>query len=82
MSMICKKCGESFPKNQPFDLFEYRRHKFLPADADGMLNADVIEDGGMFCSRKCLTDFLSSDDKSGVFDLSALRQKMRDEGKL
>lgn len=82
MSMICKKCGESFPKNQPFDVFEYRRHKFIPADADGMLNADVIEDGGMFCSRKCLTDFLGSHDKSGVFDLSALRQKMRDEGKL
>jgi hypothetical protein len=82
MSMACKQCGESFPKNQPFDVFEYRRHKFIPADADGMLNADVIEDGGMFCSRKCLTDFLSSRDKSGVFDLSALRKKLQEEGKL
>ncbi|HEX7281158.1 MAG TPA: hypothetical protein VF239_03820 [Vicinamibacterales bacterium] len=82
MSMTCKKCGESFPRNQPFDMFEYRRHKFIPADADGMLNADVIEDGGMFCSRKCLTDFLNSRDKSGVFDLGSLRKKLQDEGKL
>ena len=27
MSMRCKQCGESFPKNQPFDVFELRRHK-------------------------------------------------------
>jgi hypothetical protein len=82
MSMQCKKCGESFPKNQPFDMFEYRRHKFMPADADGMLNADVIDDGGMFCSRKCLSDYLGSRDKSGVFDLGGLRKKLQEEGKL
>ena len=84
--MNCKQCGESFPRNQPFDLFELRRHKLLPADADGMTHTDVleaaarlgIEDGGMFCSRKCVTDFLSSRDKSGVFDLAGIRKKMED----
>ena len=82
MSMSCKKCGESFAKNQQFDVFEFRRHKMLPADADGMTHSDMIEDGGIFCSRKCLTDFLSSRDKSGVFDLGGLRKKMQEEGKL
>ena len=79
MSMRCKQCGEAFPKNQPFDMFEFRRHKFVPADADGMLNADVIEDGGMFCSRKCLQDFLNSGNKSGVFDLAGLRKRLEQE---
>lgn len=82
MSMLCKQCAESFPKNQPFDVFEFRRHKMLPADADGMTHTAVLEDGGIFCSRKCVTDFLSSRDKSGVFDLGGLRQKLKDEGKL
>ena len=82
MSMLCKQCAESFPKNQPFDVFEFRRHKMMPADPDGMTYADMIEDGGMFCSRKCLTDFLSSRDKSGVFDLGGLRKKLKEEGKL
>ena len=82
MSMMCKQCAESFPKNQPFDVFEFRRHKMMPADPDGMTHADMIEDGGMFCSRKCLTDFLSSRDKSGVFDLGGLRKKLKEEGKL
>ena len=40
MSMRCKQCAESFPKNQPYDLFELRRHKFLPADPDGMTQSD------------------------------------------
>ena len=75
MSMRCKQCAESFPKNQPYDLFELRRHKFLPADPDGMTQSDIIEDGGMFCSRKCVTDFLSSRDKSGAFDLAGLRKR-------
>ena len=75
MSMRCKQCAESFPKNQPYDLFELRRHKFLPADPDGMTQSDIIEDGGMFCSRKCVTDFLNSRDKSGVFDLAGLRKR-------
>ena len=44
MSMRCKQCGESFPKNQPFDVFELRRHKMLPADSDGMTHSDQLED--------------------------------------
>lgn len=75
MNTQCKKCGESFPKNQPFDVFELRRHKMLPADPDGMTHSDQLEDAGMFCSRKCLADYLLARDQSGVFDLSALRKK-------
>ena len=82
MSMQCKKCGESLQKNGPFDVFEFRRHKLMPADSEGMTHADALEDGGAFCSRKCLSDYLASEDKSGVFDLSKLRAKMREEGKL
>ena len=76
MSMRCKQCAEAFPKNQPFDMFELRRHKLLPADPDGMTHADTIEDSGIFCSRKCLTDYLGSGDKSGVFDLAGLRKRL------
>ena len=47
-----------------------------------MTHTGMIEDGGMFCSRKCLTDFLSSRDKSGVFDLGGLRKRLEDEKKL
>ena len=81
MSMSCKKCGESFPQGQPFDTFELRRHKMFPS-ADGMTHSDQLEDGGVFCSRKCLSDYLKSEDKSGVFDLSAVRKKLAEEGKL
>ena len=80
--MRCKKCGEALAKNQPFEVFEFRRHKLLPADADGMLHTDAIEDGGSFCSRKCLSDYLGSQDKSGVFDLSRLRDKLKDQQKV
>jgi hypothetical protein len=45
-----------------------------PSD-DGMTHSDQIEDAGVFCSRKCLGDYLKSDDQSGVFDLSAFRKK-------
>jgi hypothetical protein len=82
MSMRCKKCGESFPVKQPFDVFEFRRHKLLPADSEGMTHTDAVEDSGAFCSRKCLSDYLSSEDKSGVFNLTKLREKLREEGKL
>ena len=75
MKTQCKKCGESFPSNQPFDVFELRRHKMLPADSDGMTYSDQLEDAGLFCSRKCLADYLQSREQSGVFDLSALRKK-------
>lgn len=79
MSMRCKQCAESFPKNQPFDVFEMRRNKVLPADADGMTSAVMMEDGGMFCSRKCLGDYLKAGDKSGVFDLGGLRKRLDDQ---
>ena len=82
MSMLCKKCGEAFAIKQPFDVFEFRRHKLLPADSEGMTHADTLEDGGAFCSRKCLSDYVSSQDMSGVFNLSALRDKLKNEGKL
>lgn len=79
MSMRCKQCAESFPKNQPFDVFEMRRNKVLPADADGMTSSVMMEDGGMFCSRKCLGDYLKAGDKSGVFDLGGLRKRLDDQ---
>ena len=75
MSMQCKQCGESFPRNQPYDVFELRRHKMLPADSDGMTHSDQLEDAGVFCSRKCLADYVRSAEQSGVFDLSALRKQ-------
>ena len=80
--MQCKKCGEPLQKHGPFDVFEFRRHKRMPADSEGMTHADALEDSGSICSRKCLSDYLSAEDKSGVFDLSKLRAKMREEGKL
>ena len=76
MSMRCKQCGESFPKNQPYDLFELRRHKYLPADPQNASFSGFIEDGGTFCSRKCLSDFLKSSDRSGTMDLGSRREKL------
>lgn len=76
MSMRCKQCAESFPKNQPYDLFELRRHKYLPADPEGTTHSDMLEDGGTFCSRKCLADYLKSSDKSGLMDLGSMRNKV------
>lgn len=75
MSMICKQCAESFPSNQPYDVFELRRHKMLPADIDGLTHSDQLEDAGVFCSRKCLADYIRATEQSGIFDLSALRKK-------
>jgi hypothetical protein len=34
-----------------------------------------MEDSGLFCSRKCLGDYLRSGERSGVFDLGGLRKK-------
>lgn len=76
MSMRCKQCGESFPKGQPFDMFELRRHKLMPADSDGMTHSDHMEDAGMFCSRKCVKDYLGTGDRSGMFDLGGIRKKL------
>ena len=75
MSMVCKQCAESFPKNQPYDLFELRRHVCLPADPEGTMHNDLLEDGGTFCSRKCLGDYLKASDKSGLMDLGSVRTK-------
>ena len=77
--MRCKKCGESFQREQPFDVYEFRRHKLLPADGDGIIHADTVEDAGAFCSKKCLGDYLSSQDKSGVFNLSGVRDKLKEQ---
>ena len=52
MSMRCKQCGEGFPKNQPYDLFELRKHKYLPADPQAVTHNDFLEDSVTFCSRK------------------------------
>jgi hypothetical protein len=82
MSIPCKQCGEVFARNEPFPVFEFRRHKLLPADGDGMIHTDTVEEAGVFCSSKCLTDHLSSQDMSGVFDLSKVRAKLKEEGKL
>ena len=76
MSMQCKQCGESFPRNQPFDVFELRRHTYLPADPQGATHSDFLEDGGTFCSRNCLAAYLKSSDKSAAMDLSQRRDKL------
>ena len=76
MSMRCKQCSESFPKNQPFDMFELRRSKVLPSDAEALTTSVHLEDAGLFCSRKCLGDYLRAGDKSGLFDLGAVRKKL------
>jgi hypothetical protein len=73
--MTCKQCGESFPKNQPHDVFEMKRHKMTPADPEGMTYSDQLEDAGVFCSKKCLGDYVRSTEQSGIFDLSELRKK-------
>jgi hypothetical protein len=76
MSMHCKQCHESFPKNLPFDLFELRRHKYLPSDPQGLTQSSMLEDGGTFCSRKCLSDYLKVSDKSGLMELGSLKNKL------
>jgi hypothetical protein len=73
MSMRCKHCAESFPKGQPHDMWEFRRQHMSPADVEGMTTTASIEDAGVFCSRKCLTDYLKAGDQSGVFDLRSRR---------
>ena len=69
MSMRCKQCAESFPKGQPYDMWEVRRQHVSPLDADSITANVNMEDAGVFCSRKCLTDYLKAGDRSGVFDL-------------
>jgi hypothetical protein len=67
--MRCKQCAESFPKGQPYDMWEVRRQHVSPVDAESMTANVNMEDAGIFCSRKCLTDYLKAGDRSGVFDL-------------
>jgi hypothetical protein len=69
MSMRCKQCAESFPKGQPFDMWEVRRMHVAPVDADSLATNVNMEDAGVFCSRKCLADYLKAGDRSGMFDL-------------
>ncbi len=71
MSMRCKQCAESFPKGQPYDLWEVRRMHVAPIDVDSMTSNINMEDAGVFCSRECLGDYLKVGDRSGVFDLGA-----------
>jgi hypothetical protein len=51
----------------------------MPADSDGMTHTDVMEDSGMFCSRKCVRDYLGAGDRSGVFDLGGIRKKLEEQ---
>lgn len=73
MSMRCKQCGEPFPKGQAFDMWEIRRQQVSPADSEGIVSTVHMEDAGVFCSRKCLTDYLNAGDRSGMFDLGGRR---------
>jgi hypothetical protein len=75
MGMQCKKCGEDFPKSQPFDLFEFRRHTYIPADPQGTTHSDMVGDGGMFCSRKCLGDYLNASEDASL-DLGSMRNRL------
>jgi len=69
MSMSCKQCGEGFAKGQSYDIFALRREKVMPSDAEGLITHTHTEDAGVFCSRRCVTDYLKAADKSGVFGL-------------
>jgi len=71
MSMRCKQCAESFPKGQSYTMWEVRREQVIPADNESMTHSVHMEDAGVFCSRKCLTDYLKAGDRSGVFDLGS-----------
>ncbi len=75
MSMRCKHCGEPFPIGQPFDMFELRRQHVIPNSVETATSTVHYEDAGIFCARKCLTDYLKGGDKSGLFDLG-MRKKL------
>lgn len=66
--MRCKQCGEAFPKNEAYDVWEIRR-QFIQPDQAGDRSNVHMEDAGIFCSRNCLKDYLRGGDKSGIFDL-------------
>lgn len=71
--MRCKQCGESFPNGQSFNVWELKRQEISPGDVQGLTTNVHLEDAGVFCSRQCLTSYLKSGDKSGVFDLGGRR---------
>jgi len=50
-------------------MWEVRRQHVSPLDADSITTSFNMEDAGVFCSRKCLADYLKVGDRSGVFDL-------------
>jgi hypothetical protein len=50
-------------------MWEVRRMHVSPVDAESLTANFNMEDAGLFCSRKCLTDYLKVGDRSGVFDL-------------
>ena len=72
--MRCKQCGEGFPKGQSYNIWELKRQEVTPADAQGLTSNFNTEDAGVFCSRDCLTNYLKSGNKSGVFDLGGARR--------
>lgn len=71
MSMRCKQCGESFAKGTSHDVWEIRRQHVVPADGEGLVNSTFLTEGGVYCSRKCVTDYLNAGDSSGVFGLGS-----------
>ena len=79
MSMRCKQCAEPFPTGQPFDMFEMRRQHVLPTGDDAVRSSVHLEDAGLFCSRKCLSDYLKAGDKSGIFDLGGMRKRLDEQ---
>jgi hypothetical protein len=50
-------------------MWEVRRMHVSPVDAESLTTNINMEDAGLFCSRKCLADYLKVGDRSGVFDL-------------
>jgi len=65
--MFCKHCGEAFPRNHAFDVWSIRKERVVPADTEGVVNNVLLEDAGIFCSRKCIFDYLKPAERSGVF---------------
>jgi hypothetical protein len=65
--MECKQCREPFNKNGPYEVWEVHR-QYIEPDPRGETPSKVhLQDAGVFCSRKCLTDYLGAGNRSGVF---------------
>jgi hypothetical protein len=50
-------------------MWEVRRMHVAPTGGESRTANVNMEDAGVFCSRKCLADYLKVGDRSGVFDL-------------